>query len=154
MKSILLAWQRILYLGWVLGSSIKPTKRKWARCAGTHADMHTPRCSACVSGSWGGTCWRGGRGWRTWCWGGAAGCSLWGTTDRSVDRRRTRRIECDVLFHTWVFCFFSNLERPSELTTVRYCSICPSTLPSLNWSLYCGRPMSSSHPSDRKEKYG
>lgn len=22
------------------------------------------------------------------------------------------------------------------LTTVRYCSICPSTLPSLNWSLY------------------
>lgn len=33
-----------------------------------------------------------------------------------------------------------------RLTTVRYCSICPSTLPSLNWSLYWGRPMSSSQP--------
>ena len=36
------------------------------------------------------------------------------------------------------------------LTTVRYCSICPSTLPSLNWSLYWGRPMSSSQPLGHK----
>lgn len=31
-------------------------------------------------------------------------------------------------------------------TTVRYCSILPSTRPSWNWSLYCGKPISSSHP--------
>lgn len=37
-----------------------------------------------------------------------------------------------------------------KLTTVRYCSICPSTLPSLNWSLYWGRPMSSSQPLGQK----
>lgn len=41
---------------------------------------------------------------------------------------------------------FGTRREPSELTTVRYCSICPSTRPSLNWSLYCGRPMSSSQP--------
>lgn len=34
------------------------------------------------------------------------------------------------------------------LTTVRYCSIRPSTLDSWNWSLYWGKPISSSHPTE------
>lgn len=39
------------------------------------------------------------------------------------------------------------------LTTVRCCSICPSTLPSLNWSLYCGSPMSSSQPEKQHSQW-
>lgn len=65
---------------------------------------------------------------------------LWTTRDA----RRTRRRRVESLLHTWWCC--SKPCRDLKLTTVRYCSICPSTLPSLNWSLYCGRPMSSSQP--------
>lgn len=36
------------------------------------------------------------------------------------------------------------------LTTVRYCSIRPSTLDSWNWSLYCGKPISSSQPTETR----
>lgn len=68
---------------------------------------------------------------------------LWAEQEQGQEEAR-RKADEQVFPHAAVF---STLEGPSQLTTVRYCSICPSTLPSLNWSLYCGRPMSSSHPA-------
>lgn len=42
---------------------------------------------------------------------------------------------------------FGQTEKKIVHTTVKYCNILPSTLDSWNWSLYWGKPMSSSHPA-------
>ncbi len=109
----------------------------------------TPHPQVFVWGSWGWTCLHVGRGWHTSCWDDAADWWLSGTEDHSENKTKIPiLITYDVIVNSrpliWLARHYSQLTK--MFTTVKNCSILPSTRPSLNWSLYCGKPISSSHP--------